>query len=212
MKVSVLCTDPHHPVNKYLLEWKVKMALHGNLVSIHRERSELTSGTILFLVSCSELVTQQDRAKYDKALVLHASDLPQGRGWSPYIWEILKGSNVLDVCMIEAVDPVDSGDIWFKERIYLEGHELLPEINERLFEIELALMTRAINEFGAIQPRPQVGETNSYCRRRTQEDSRLDVGKSLAEQFNTLRVVDSDRFPAFFEYAGRRYLLKIEKA
>jgi methionyl-tRNA formyltransferase len=33
----------------------------------------------------------------------------------------------------------------------------------------------------------------------------------LAEQFDLLRVVDSERFPAFFEYRGRRYKLKIEK-
>jgi methionyl-tRNA formyltransferase len=38
----------------------------------------------------------------------------------------------------------------------------------------------------------------------------LDPQKSLAEQFNILRVVDNDRYPAFFEWNGRRYNLKIE--
>jgi hypothetical protein len=55
----------------------------------------------------------------------------------------------------------------------------------------------------------QTGEPSFY-KKRTPGDSRLDPQKSLAEQFNLLRVVDNDRYPAFFEWNGRRYNLKIE--
>ena len=40
-------------------------------------------GDILFLISCSERIGDAYRQKYRHVLVLHASDLPKGRGWSP---------------------------------------------------------------------------------------------------------------------------------
>ena len=43
-------------------------------------------------------------------------------------------------------------------------------------------------------------------------DSRLDPDDTIAQQFNLLRVVDNERYPAFFELLGRRYILKIEAA
>ncbi|WP_341885428.1 hypothetical protein [Synechococcus sp. UW140] len=58
---------------------------------------------------------------------------------------------------------------------------------------------------------PQTGEA-SYYRRRRPVDSQLDPERTLAEQFDLLRVVDNDRYPAFFEWRGRRYGLDIQAA
>jgi methionyl-tRNA formyltransferase len=55
-----------------------------------------------------------DRAKYDSSLVLHASDLPAGRGWSPHIWAITNGAESVTLSLLEAEDQVDSGRIWKK--------------------------------------------------------------------------------------------------
>jgi spore coat polysaccharide biosynthesis predicted glycosyltransferase SpsG len=35
---------------------------------------------------------------------------------------------------------------------------------------------------------------------------------SIAEQFDLLRVVDPEHYPAFFDYRGKRYIIKMEKA
>ena len=43
------------------------------------------------------------------------------------------------------------------------------------------------------------------------EDSLLDFNKTITEQFNLLRVVDNDKYPAFFENQGEKYFLKITK-
>jgi hypothetical protein len=58
-------------------------------------------------------------------------------------------------------------------------------------------------------PIQQMGET-SWFKRRKQADSKLDPNKSILEQFGLLRTVDNERYPAYFELAGRRYFLKIE--
>lgn len=211
MKISILCTDSNHPVVNNLREWIDQMSNKGHVASLVFDKAELQGGDILFLVSCSQLIRDTEREKYRATLVLHASDLPKGRGWSPYIWSILSGANQITVSLLEAREPVDSGAIWLKTIFALDGHELLPEINEKLFAAELLLMSQAVDQFDCIKPSRQMGEPGPYMAKRSPADSRLDPNKSIAEQFNLLRVVDSQRYPAFFDYQGMRYLVKIEK-
>jgi methionyl-tRNA formyltransferase len=211
MNISILCSDPGHSVVPHLRTWSRSMDAHQHEVILCHDKNELRSGQILFLVSCGQLIGPKIRSRFEATLVLHASDLPTGRGWSPHIWAVLGGANTFVVSLLEAADPVDSGAIWLKTTYSLEGHELLPEIEAKLFAAELSLMTEAVEKFCALRPIAQVGEPGEYLRRRTPSDSRLDPDKTIAEQFNLLRVVDAQRFPAFFEYRGCRYLLKIEK-
>jgi methionyl-tRNA formyltransferase len=212
MKITVLCTDPDHPVVPWLRRWQADMRALGHDVSLCHDRKELRGGELLFLVSCSQIIGEAEGGKFRVALVLHASDLPRGRGWSPHVWGILEGADHVTVCALEAREPVDSGPVWFKTRFALEGHELLPEINARLFAAELELMTRAVRELGSTVPAPQRGDPGPLMRRRTAADSRLDVNKSIAEQFDLLRVVDNTRYPAFFDFRGKRYRIAIDKA
>ena len=211
MEISILCSDPNHPVVRRLEEWASEMNLCGHSVSLFRDKNELPGGDILFLVSCSQFIRDEERKKYKAALVLHASDLPKGRGWSPYIWAVLNGDDQITVSLLEAGETVDSGAIWLKTKFELEGHELLPEINAKLFDAEIHLMKQAVKQFERISPVLQSGVLGTYMPKRTPEDSRLDPNKTIAEQFDLLRVVDSQRYPAFFDYRGKRYLIKIEK-
>jgi methionyl-tRNA formyltransferase len=210
--ISILCTDPEHPVNKELEKWISKMNSKGYSVALHRDKLDLTGGDILFLTSCNQLIGINERNKFKATLVLHASDLPKGRGWSPYIWSILEGATSITVCLLEAKEPVDTGASWLKKKFDIEGHELLPEINEKLFKTELSLMTQAVENFNDIIPIEQTGEPGPYLHKRKPDDSRLDPQKTIAEQFDLLRVADSQRFPAFFDYRGHRYFVKIEKS
>jgi methionyl-tRNA formyltransferase len=211
MKVSVLCSSATHPVYPHLEQW-VRGAMGRHQVELVRQKSELTGGDVLFLISCHEIISLADRQKYGTTLVIHASDLPEGRGWSPHIWQILEGKNRIVVSLIEAQDPVDTGDIWAQRPVLLEGHELSEEINEALFAVELELMDHALKVVGSGKPVPQDDRPPTTYRRRTPDDSRLDPSRSIAEQFDLLRVADPRRFPAFFDLRGHRYLVHIEKA
>ena len=211
MKVSILCTDSNHPVVNEINAWIEQVSVKGHIVTLVFDKKDLQGGDVLFLVSCSQIIQEKDQKKYKATLVLHASDLPKGRGWSPHIWAILNGANQITVSLLEASDPVDSGAVWLKTSFSLEGHELLPEINEKLFAAELSLMSQAIDQFKQIDPTQQHGDSGEYMPKRSSEDSQLDPNKSIAEQFELLRVVDSQRFPAFFDYRGKRYLIKMEK-
>ena len=211
MNISVLCTDPTHPVNSWLRRWKAEMDAAGHAAALFSDKKDLTGGDILFLVSCTQIIRDAEREKFRAVIVLHASDLPRGRGWSPHIWAVVNGASQITVCALAAADPVDTGAVWQRVTFDLEGHELLPEINEKLFAAELELMTRVVQQFESITPVPQQGDAGPYMARRTPEDSRLSPTRSLAEQFDLLRVVDNERYPAFMDHRGQRYLIRIEK-
>ena len=93
MKISILSTYPDHPVVNSLQEWITDMSSKGHSVSLSYDKADLQGGDILFLVSCSQMIHATERKEYRAALVLHASDLPRGRRWSPHIWSILNGAN-----------------------------------------------------------------------------------------------------------------------
>jgi len=191
--------------------WKELIETKGHNVDLVNDKSLLTGGDVLFLVSCTQIIPNEDRRKFNHVLVLHASDLPKGRGWSPHIWAILNGEKKIVVTLLEAVDQVDSGKVWLKASFELEGHELAEEINTALFKVELELMTTAIVKATDIHPIDQTGPVGPYWPKRTPENSRIDPDKTIAEQFDLMRVADNQRYPCFFEYMGKRYILKLEK-
>ncbi len=212
MKITLLCSDPNHPVNSYLLPW-VQAQIGRHEVDLVRRKSELKGGDILFLISCSELIHASDRANYQASLILHASDLPKGRGWSPHIWQLVQGADLITLSMLEAENKVDSGKIWMQTCIDIPKHALWDEINHLLFTAEVQLIDYAVQHFGRVSPKDQTdAEQASYFRKRSPQDSQIDVNKSIAEQFDLIRVCDPNRFPAYFEYLGHRYFLKLEKS
>lgn len=212
MQLSILTSDPGHPVVPWLRRWQAEMESSGHSVALCFHKDALPGGDLLFLVSCGYIVRDAERGKYGATLVLHASDLPRGRGWNPHVWAILGGARQIAVCILEAADKLDTGDVWRRVTFSLDGHELLPEINARLFAAELELMSHVVEERATITPEPQTGEPGPYLRLRTPNDSALDPHRTIAEQFDLLRVVDNERYPAFFDFRGERYVLKIEKA
>lgn len=212
MKITVLCSDLQHPVNAYVQRWaEAQTGLHE--VDIIQKKSQLRGGEILFLVSCSEIINTNDRAQYKACLVLHASDLPKGRGWSPHIWALIEGAEVITLSMLEAEDKVDSGRVWRKSDITVPKHALWDEINHRLFTAEVDMIDYAVRNYLLVTPQAQT-ETDraTYYPKRTPKDSQIDPHKSIAEQFDLIRVCDPDRFPAYFEHLGRRYILKLERS
>jgi methionyl-tRNA formyltransferase len=211
MRITVLCTDPGHPVVPHLRRWQEDTRAAGHDVSLIHDAKALTEGDVLFLVSCSQIITPPERARYRAVLVLHAADLPKRRGWSPHVWAVVEGESLITVCLLTASDPVDTGAVWLRRSFTLEGHELLPEINAKLFSTELQLMTEVLQRWEQIKPQPQQGDPGECMQRRTAEHSRLDPHRTIAEQFDLLRVVDSERYPAFIDFRGKRYVIRIEK-
>lgn len=175
-----------------------------------QSKKDLTSGDILFLISCSEILSREDRSKFKKTLLIHASDLPKGRGWSPHIWEIINNAKHIVISLLEVEDKVDTGDIWKKKLIKIPSTALFADINELIFNTETDLMDFAIENIDSVSPIKQEDIKPTYWPKRMPKDSEIDVYKSLDEQFNLIRVSDPIRFPAFFYKNCQKVKLNIQ--
>jgi methionyl-tRNA formyltransferase len=174
MKITLFCSDPNHPVNTYLKRWTEAQANVHEVALVH-ETSQLVGGDFLFLISCTEIISASVRERYKNTLVLHASDLPRGRGWSPHIWELVQGAEHITLSLLEADDKVDNGRIWLKKKIGIPKHALWYEINHLLFTAEVQLIDDAVQNFNQIRPVAQPPlEQTTYYRKRTPQDSKID--------------------------------------
>jgi len=211
MKVDILCSSQNHPIVPLIKRWCENSSCKYS-AELHHVAMTLKGGDFLFLISCSEIVTKEIRNQYKYSLVLHASDLPLGRGWSPHIWSILNGADELTISMIEAADPVDSGNIWAKKRIAVPRHLLFDEINKLVFDAELELMEQALELSNSnIQTTSQSESDVTYYKKRLPKDSEINPERSISEQFDLIRVSDPERFPAFFFMRGHKYQIEIKR-
>lgn len=211
MKITLLCSDPSHPVNAHLLHW-IERNRGDHSINLARTKKDLGGGDVLFMISYAEIISSLDRAAYCVSLVLHASDLPHGRGWSPHIWELIKGAEKITLSLLEAEDAVDSGRIWHQITLPIPKHALWDEINEQLFSAEIDLIDYAVKEFDMVIPFEQNQNIEpTYYPRRTPDDSKIDPELSIATQFDLIRVCDKNRFPSYFYLHGHKYKLILEK-
>ena len=165
---------------------------------------------IVFILSYFRIIPQEYLNRHYHNLVIHESDLPQGKGWSPLFWQILEGKNRIPIVLFEAGGLVDSGDIYFKDYIELEGHELNQEIRHKQATKTIDLCKRFLGEYKNLKPAKQKGKETIYPKR-TFLDSELDIDKNIKEQFDLLRICDNENYPGYFYYMGHKYILKIEK-
>lgn len=210
MKIAILIDDPNSwfvPYGRQLLE-RIKQLGH-DAVMIH-DSSLSVGGDICFMLSCSKLVKQKFLEQFLHCIVVHGSDLPAGKGFSPLQWQIMQGKNEITLTLFEAVEDVDAGPYYYKDIISFEGHELLPELRD--------IMAKKINEmcksfiltYSELKPKEQEGEESVY-RRFNKDDDRIDIDDTIQNQFNHLRIADNDKFPLWFSYMGNEYIIKIEK-
>lgn len=175
-----------------------------------RKQEDIPPGDACFLLGCTGIVGPENLSRNRHNLVVHESALPAGKGFAPMTWQILEGKNDIPICLIEASDEIDGGRVWLRDIIHLEGHELCAEWREKQASKTFELCLRFIDEHATLTPTGQSGEETFYPRRRA-KDSELDTGKSIVEQFQLLRTVDNQHYPAFFIRDGVKYVIEIRK-
>ena len=208
--ITIVCSDLLHPIYPLLKEWATKNSTFLNILIVNNSVDIVDGGDFLFLISCHEIIPSSLRIRFKYILVVHASDLPAGRGMSPHIWQILEGKKELIITLLDAADQLDAGDIWMQECVYIPSTALHDEINHIIFMSEIRLIEWALVNCETKSAYPQKG-ASSYYRKRTHQDSQIGIDATFKEAFNLLRVADPVRFPAFIEYEGVRFKIILER-
>lgn len=209
LKITIL-TDKTSWMSKYNIELLNELTDLGHIVRIINCKKEIQEGDIAFFLSCFEII-ESEKLKLNKHnIVVHESKLPQGKGWSPMSWQILERGNTIPITLFEAGEKADSGDIYLQDEIILSGYELIDEWQGLLAKKTIEMCMLFVKNHPNNISKKQKGQETFY-KRRTPKDSELDINKTIKDQFNLLRIVDNEKYPAFFEIDGHKYKLRVEK-
>lgn len=210
LKISILTDNPKSWVLPFVE--KIKAYLAGKYELNHCfSFDDIVEGDIAFFLGCERIVPGKVLSRNKHNIVIHPSDLPKGRGFSPLAWQILEGKNNIPIVLFEAVEEVDAGVIYYKDVLEFQRHELDDEIKDAQGRKTVELVLRFLENYHDVPGIEQSGEPTFYPRRTT-KDSELDIDKSIKDQFNLFRVVNNEKYPAFFKLNGHKYVLKIYKS
>lgn len=209
-RVISVVVDNDSPVIPHAKELVAWCNANGDKAKFCPDHASIAEGCCAFYLGCLKITPPEILKRNVYNLVVHASDLPKGRGFAPMTWQILEGKNSIPFCLIEAVDDVDAGGIYYKETLELNGTELCDELRELQGKKSIELCKKFLGQKEVPAGIEQKGEPTIYARRRP-IDSKLDINKTIFEQFNLLRTTDNQRYPAFFEHAGKKFKLLIEE-
>ena len=165
---------------------------------------------IVFLLGYTKILSNNFLQRNKLTLVVHESNLPEGKGFAPVQWQLLEGRSEIKVSLIEVSEKLDGGDIFHQLKIVFDGTELYDEIREKQAIASINIISEFLAAYPNISRSKQVG-TESFYPKRTAADGELDISKTIQENFNLLRVGNNDAWPSFFYYKGVKYVLKIFK-
>lgn len=174
------------------------------------DEEDLQGGNFLFALSFPRLIRKETFSKYELPVVLHASDLPRGRGWSPANWAAENLETEIVISAIRMAEAVDTGNVLAKVKLdFPLNHiwsDLIPKLERSQADLIVGLIAEeSSNRFDT----PQEG-TPTYFRRRILADSEVHAQISLADQWGKIRASDSNRYPNYFQYLGRTFKLTVE--
>ncbi|APF25998.1 putative methionyl-tRNA formyltransferase [Clostridium sporogenes] len=140
-------------------------------------------------------------------IVFHMTDLPFGRGGSPLQNLIERGIENTKISAIKVDDGIDTGDIYFKESLNLNGtaDEIFIRASQIIFN---KMIPKIINE--KILPKKQSGEVIQFKRRNSSQSeilSNFDLGKI----YDYIRMLDGEEYPKAFIKFGK-YKLEFSRA
>ena len=207
-KIQLLIDNPNSWMVPYSLIYSQKLNSKGYSCTVIFSHEDVKNGDIIILISCEKKFTQFSKNKYN--LVIHESNLPKGKGWSPMTYQVLEGKKKIPITLFEANESFDGGKVYLRDFIKLNGGELVYEIREKQANISFKLIDKFLIENKKMIGIKQSGE-ESFYKKRTESDRELNIYKSILENFNLLRVSDNESYPAYFIINGQKYLLKITK-
>lgn len=207
--VSFLTDKNNSWFNEYIVKLKVNLPKKYKYFFSSNSK-KIVEQDIVFIINYTKILPAKFLDKNKLNLVIHSSNLPENKGFSPLNYQVLRGNNIIDTCIIEANEKVDSGNIFLKKKIKLNGTELAKELREKQAHTMISMIISFLKKYPNIKSNDQSGKS-TFNKKRTKLNSKININKSIKSQFNLLRICDNERYPIFFNYKKKKFILKIYK-
>ena len=208
----IFCTSKNSWIIEYLKFFlkELKKKYQVKLIYLHKNLKK--NNDIIFYLGYDKLVSSKYLSLSKINLVVHESDLPKDKGWSPVTWGVLKGKVQFTATLFKPNDRVDSGNFFLKKKFIIHKDCLIDEIRQKQFKATKYLINKFLRRYPEILKKEikQKGKTN-FLKKRTPKDSKININKSIISQFDHLRTLDTKRYPGWFILRGKRFKIFIDK-
>lgn len=213
MKIGLLYDKDNNWILKYLSKGDLENSTDKNIkVTIDNDIKKINNHEVVFILGYTKKIYNEDLLRNKINLVIHASNLPKDRGFSPIQYQILKGKNRIKVSLITVEEEIDSGLIILQKELNFNGTELYDEIRKKQAKITNKIIKDFIKGYPQIfkNKRKQKGLA-TFNKRLSDKNNELDIKHSINKQFNILRIGNNEKWPSHFYKNGIKYIIKIYK-
>ena len=210
MKISILIDQKDNFFHEFKSQLKDRILKKNRKLKFVYNVKKLKKGDFLFIIGTNKILNNCELKLHAVNINIHPSKLPKGRGSAAVSWNILNGKNFFYITLHEAIEKFDSGDIFYQEKVEISKYDLCDDIRRKQALKIINLINKFLNNHKNLRRKKQIGKA-TYLRKRKPEDSEINFNKSLKSQINLLRIVDNERYPAFFKYGKYKYFMKIYK-
>ncbi len=146
-----------------------------------------------------------DKSIYQEyeCIAFHTAPLPYGRGGSPIQNLIIRGFDKSPICALKMNQDIDSGPIYTKREICLDGdlRDIFQRMSEKIEEMIIDICSEEpipINQEGKIE----------LFNRLNYSDNEIKPSMSNKEIYDRIRMVDADDYQkAFIKFGSKRIIL-----
>ena len=209
MKIQILTSkNSWLNLNKKILIKKKRIWKNIKILNDHKKIKK--NYDVTAILSYYKIIPEKflKHSKYN--LVVHESNLPKGRGFSPLYWQIINGINKITFSLFECSKRMDTGKIYIKRKFIFPSSLTYSEIKKKQLSSALSLLEIFIKNFkkNKIKSFSQKGKA-TYYKKIPKNFSKINIKKSIISQINIIRTRDNQKFPSYFFYKKRKYFLKL---
>ncbi|MDO5734188.1 MAG: methionyl-tRNA formyltransferase [Eubacteriales bacterium] len=123
-----------------------------------------------------------------KALNVHASLLPKYRGAAPVQAAVLNGDEEAGVSIMEMVEELDAGPVYWQERIKLEAEESGGSLFSKLAELGAKALLNCLTKWPELQPEAQDESQVTFTKKLDRAAGKIDWSKTALEIERLIRA------------------------
>ncbi len=108
---------------------------------------------------------------------VHPSLLPKWRGAAPLNWPILSGEKETGLCLMEVVDKLDAGDIFFTQKIAVTAEDDASTLSHKLADLSYNAVKELLSKLQKGEKPSRITQNEAemtYARKLTKTDGKLD--------------------------------------
>ena len=209
-KIIFLLDKKNNWLEKYILKNSFHVIKKNYDLKIKYKLDINEKAEILFLLGFTSKFKILKYKKIKNFFLIHESNLPKGRGWSPVKYQVLENKNKIKCCLISCRDPIDSGDIYESETLIIKKTDLYDEIKKKQYKVTINLISRLLKKYPKINSKKQLGKPTWY-KKLSSESDKLNIKESISSQFNKIRSTDYNIHQNYFYINSEKFYLRISK-